>query len=182
MANRPLPPVGVLRQLLRYEPDTGKLFWLPRPIEMFATKRAWSTWNSRYAGEEALASEKGGYRYGSINGGNVYAHRAAWALMMGEWPAGQIDHINHTPGDNRWNNLRSVTLEENRRNMSMMRSNTSGVCGVSWHSQNGKWCAFIGDRKRVHLGYFNTIEDAAAARHTAEESFGFHPNHGKTAA
>jgi len=51
---RDLPTPERLRQLLRYEPETGLLFWLARPREMFSTQRAFSTWNARFAGQQAF--------------------------------------------------------------------------------------------------------------------------------
>lgn len=188
MAKKPLPPVGVLRQLLRYEQDTGKLFWLPRPLEMFESgkftaRHNWLVWNSRFAGTEAFTSINKGYRVGAIYRQNVCAHRVAWALVTGAWPTDQIDHINHDRTDNRWANLRVATPVENSRNQSMMASNTSGVCGVSWHRGAGKWRAQIDVAgKQKHLGLFDSMEDAVVCRKDAEAKYGFHENHGKAAA
>lgn len=50
----------------------------------------------------------------------------------------------------------------------LFRTNTSGVRGVSWHAGRGKWCARIHENgKSRTLGYFSTIEEAAAARQAA---------------
>ena len=43
----------------------------------------------------------------------IYAHRAAWAIHFGEWPKGEIDHINGDASDNRIINLRVVNRTEN---------------------------------------------------------------------
>ncbi len=49
-------------------------------------------------------------------------------------------------------------------------NNTSGVRGVSWHKGTGMWAACIGfNGKRIWLGYYKTVEDAAKARHQAED-------------
>jgi len=49
-------------------------------------------------------------------------------------------------------------------------NNKSGVRGVSWSKPRGKWEAHIWvDGKKCNLGYFKTIEEAAAARKAAEE-------------
>jgi hypothetical protein len=43
--------------------------------------------------------------------------------------------------------------------------NRSGVRGVSWAKNANKWTARgFKDGKQIHLGYFETIEDAAKAR------------------
>jgi hypothetical protein len=44
------------------------------------------------------------------------------------------------------------------------RNNTSGVKGVFWNSQKGRWHAQIMENyKYVHLGFYDDIRDAAAA-------------------
>lgn len=48
----------------------------------------------------------------------------------------------------------------------------SGVRGVSWHKGKGKWRATLCYKgKDMHLGYFDTIDEAAAARKEAEEKY-----------
>jgi hypothetical protein len=62
----------------------------------------------------------------------------------------------------------------------MRSDNTSGITGVTWHSQRGKWLAQIWvNGKKVHLGVFLSIDDAARARKDAEIKYSFHENHGK---
>lgn len=52
----------------------------------------------------------------------------------------------------------------------LVRNNTSGKNGVGWDKRARKWRAHIRvDGKQVHLGLFRDIDDAAAARTTAEE-------------
>ena len=52
------------------------------------------------------------------------------------------------------------------------QNNTSGIRGVSWHKGLQKWQARITIKgKTVSLGYYNNIEDAAAARKEAEEKY-----------
>lgn len=50
------------------------------------------------------------------------------------------------------------------------RNNTSGVRGVTFNKYSGKWQAKIGNGsyKAKHLGYFDTMEEAAVARGQAE--------------
>lgn len=51
-------------------------------------------------------------------------------------------------------------------------NNTSGTKGVCWHKGMKKWVARIGiNRSRIHLGYFDNIEDAIATRKAAEEKY-----------
>jgi len=85
-----------------------------------------------------------------------------------------VDHIDNNPSNNNLTNLRWATLTENQMNRKISIDNTSGTKGVYFYKQYSKWCAQI----RIHgkqtcLGYFETIESAAAARQTkALEIFG----------
>lgn len=114
---------------------------------------------------------------------NLYnAARVAWLLTFGVWPDGQIDHINHDPGDNRLANLRVVDASGNQRNRSLNRNSRSGINGVSWCSRWQKWRAYISvGGKPKTLGYFHSLDDAAAIRAKADITFGFHQNHGRAA-
>lgn len=181
MAKKPLPSPEVLRQLLRYEPETGKLFWKERGVEWFKTPRDCKIWNSNWAFSEALtAINSNGYAIGSVLGGRCRAHRVAWAIATGEWPENDIDHINGIRSDNRLKNLRSVTRSENGRNRAKSGRNTSGTLGVYWSDYYGKWVAKISDgTKNVFLGAFEQIEDAENSRKMAEKVLGYHKNHGR---
>lgn len=189
MASSQLPSPDELRQLLHYDPETGDFIWKSRPEAMFrpsegAVRRtaAWSAnkWNTRYAGQPALIKRRaGGYLCGSIFNVVVAAHRVAWALHYGEWPKGEIDHINGDPSDNRIANLRDVSHSENMRNQRRYRNCRSGVTGVSWYAANKRWVAEMQhEGKRLALGSFSSFDEAVTARKEAERRLGFHENHG----
>lgn len=186
MATKPLPSPELLRQLLRYDPETGKLFWRTRGVEYFKSgfhgiEAHCASWNTKYAGREAgSANTSRGQIAVALVGTKVLAHRAIWAMCYSEWPA-IIDHIDGDPGNNRLSNLRNVTQQENMRNMAMLACNTSGHTGVAWMRHRSKWRAFISvDDRQIHLGSFRIKQDAIAARKAAEREYGFHPNHGRT--
>lgn len=73
----------------------------------------------------------------------------------------------HRDGDglnNRRENLREANAFENARNRRLNQNNTSGYKGVAWRAQSSRWSASIRfERRLIHLGYFDTPEDAAAA-------------------
>lgn len=179
MAERQLPSIDLLRQLLRYEPETGKLFWKERSVEMFKTDDArgaeWCAkrWNKKHAGRAALtAPTTKGYLHGHIFRIKVRAHRVIWAIVHGDWPVEEIDHINCDPSDNRIANLRLASRAENQRNKFAYRNNTSGLKGVSWHSGRSKWAAYIRVKgKTIYLGLFAAKHDAHLAYQNASEKY-----------
>jgi len=122
-----------------------------------------------------------GYREIRVNYKRHYAHRLIWAYFNGAIPEGaQIDHINHDSTDNRIENLRVVSHQNNHRNQSIRRNNTSGVTGVG--RERGKWVAKIMvDGKSISLGRFTELKEAVEARLEANKLYGFHDNHGKLA-
>lgn len=172
MAIKALPSQEVLRQLLEYNPETGGMIWRER----VGQKR----WNTLYAGRPAFATFSNGYLTGRLFGANVRAHRVLWVLHYGEDPAGPIDHINGDKDDNRICNLRVTDAAGNAQNRPLRRDNRTGFNGVA--RRGGKYLAnirFLG--KLTHLGTFECIADAIAARQKAERDMGFHENHGRVA-
>lgn len=176
----PVPP-DVLRQLIDYDPQTGAMTWRKRGPEFFksdgyrSAEGCAANWNSRNAGKPALAAKSHGYLCGRLFDRTVKAHRVAWAIARGEWPK-HIDHINGDKADNRLCNLRSVTVAENNKNLSMRCDNTSGTVGVRYDAARKLWKAEIANK---FIGRFETMEAAKAARMAEEEKLGFHQNHGR---
>lgn len=175
-----------LRKILEYNPATGKLFWRERSVEFFndgkqSAQHNCAAWNGRFANKEAFTADHNeGYRQGRIFSRVYLAHRVIWAMVYGEWPEEQIDHINGVRDDNRIENLRAVTNQENGKNKKLSKNNTSGVIGVYWYKPTRKWRAEIKiNNRRVHLGLFTKKDDAIAARKAAEAEHGYHPNHGR---
>ncbi len=190
MAAKPLPDQTTLLKLLRYEPETGKLFWRDRPPELFADVGrggrlgAAARWNGRHSGREAGSVNVNGYIVIGISCGNgfitIMAHRVIWCMFYGKWPDAILDHINGDRSDNRISNIRPSDFAKNARNICLPSNNTSGICGVSWDSNINKWFAqIIVNGKRHYLGAFSNKIDAANARREADRRFGFSDGHGK---
>jgi len=159
-----------LRAILRYEPKTGKLFWLPRGTQPF---------DGRFANREAFTADNGhGYRCSFVDGRPLKAHRVIFAMMKGYWPV-EVDHRNGKRSDNRWQNLREATRQTNSQNKKLRTDNISGVPGVRQRQDTRKWTACIGGKNRRHLGQFETKRQAIAARRKAEREDNYHPNHGR---
>lgn len=171
MATKPLPSPEVLRQLLRYEPETGKLFWQKRaPRHFVGTERRsaeWccANWNARYADHEAFTHVgTHGYRVGQINSRVYLAHRVIMAIVRGTWDFSYIDHSNGDRLDNRLVNLRLATNGQNIANSRSRGGASSRYLGVARHTQNGNWMASITkDGVQTYLGVFGTEEEAAIA-------------------
>jgi hypothetical protein len=177
------PNAAQLRQLLDYDPLTGKLYWRARPVEMFKAGKHTRehnarTWNSRYAGTEAFASKNGhGYYQGSIFKRKYEAHRVIWALVYDEWPE-TVDHQDGDIENNRIVNLLGKPRADNQKNLGLRKDNKSGFAGVT-ETPGGKWRAQIQVNGTGRtLGYFETKLDAIRARKLEEAKHGFHVNHG----
>lgn len=163
-------PADTLRDLLRYDPDTGKLFWKPRPVSMFRgsdsrpPEVAAKLWNARDAGTEAFtASDKSGRRFGKVLGKRVQAHRVAFAIHHGYWPR-LVDHSNGDPSDNRIANLREASRAQNGQNAAS-RGGRSKYCGVSYEPRHKKWVAQCSGEpgQGRYIGSFKTEIEAARA-------------------
>ncbi len=140
---------GELRRSLSYCPETGQ-------FTRISTKRA-----SDYGVGKVVGSPDGcGYSRVWLAGKLRKAHRLAWLYMTGEWPSGDIDHINGDGLDNRWCNLRAVDHKTNVENQRKARKdNKRGMLGVTWHKSSEQWRARITvNGKQKHLGVFDSAE------------------------
>jgi hypothetical protein len=128
-------------------------------------------------GRRAGSRGSEGYVQIQIKGKIFYAHRLAWRIAYGHWPAHQIDHINGDRADNRLVNLREATSIQNCQNMAKRSDNRSGYVGVSFHVGRQKWRAEISvGGKRRSLGYFADPVTAHTAYVQAKKQLHmFHP-------
>ena len=175
--------ISTLRQTLSYNPDNGIFLWKERPVELFnppkqSPETKCKAWNKRHSGTPALTTNTNkGYLAGRMLGKTFKAHRVAWAIHYGDWPSGEIDHINGDKSDNRISNLRDVNGSKNCRNLSLRKTNSSGRTGVhSVRHRDGReaWAARITtEGKQVSLGWYDSIEGAIAAREAGEAKYGY---------
>ena len=173
-----------LYKVFTYCPDQGKLFWQKRFPHYFRENpeiahTICTTFNRTMVGREALIDiSSNGYKAGKVFGKHLLAHRVLYALHYGEWPI-YIDHINGNRLDNRISNLRSVTMHENNKNTGLRPNNKSGISGVHWCKKAKKWRGIIKVNKRsIHLGFFESLEEARPAIAEARKKYDFHKNHG----
>jgi hypothetical protein len=139
--------------VLDYCPETGVFTW-KNPT--FRTARP---------GAPAGRANRSGYLIINIKGSAYMAHRLAWIHVHGSWPELEIDHINGSKSDNRIENLRQVTTQENAENRRRAQvTNRSGYLGVSWREKEKGWKAQISTKgKTKWLGVFETPEQAHQA-------------------
>jgi hypothetical protein len=94
----------------------------------------------------------------------ILLHRELMNAKKGEY----VDHISRDTLDNRRVNLRLCNNIENTSNQKLRVTNTSGYKGVSWQPQSRKWWARISvNYKRISLGTYDDVKDAARAYNTA---------------
>jgi hypothetical protein len=142
----PLPPVGVLNELLEYNPETGILTWIK------------STALRIKVGQEAGSLKTDGYISIQIRRKPYKAHRIIWKMVYGNDPdEGMfIDHINRIKNDNRLCNLRLVTPSGNSNNYVKVLPN-SGIPGIHWVKNRCRYKVTLGG---VYYGYYKTLDEA----------------------
>lgn len=178
---------NLLKTVLHYEPLTGVFTWKYRPRELFKSDRSFKQWNSGNAGKAAgwLEKREDGYEVIciSIFGRRCLAHRLAWLYMTGDQPPKSIDHKNRISTDNRWDNLRDGK-GINDKNKSLASTNTSGEVGATYDRKRKKWKAsgsvrLRGKSIKVHLGMYESLEEAADIARAFRELIGYEKGHGK---
>lgn len=150
-----------LRGLITYDPLTGKFTWLV-------------TQGRAVAGKIAGRTNPAGYCQIQINGKRVVASHLAWLMVHGVWPDGLLDHKDLDRQNNRIANLRPASPSQNVANQRARRNNLSGLKGA-FRTQVGRpyYSEVRKDGRRVHLGRFDTKEEAHAAyAQKAGELFG----------
>jgi hypothetical protein len=98
-------------------------------------------------------------------------------MKTGKWPE-EVDHIDGDTSNNRWNNLRVATHQENLRSTKIRSDNKTGFKGVSLN-KNGRFVAQAKvNGKQTYFGLFDTPEEAAEViRNVREEHYGAFARH-----
>lgn len=155
-----------LHDIFDLQPD-GRLIWRRRVGNTTGDK----IFNAQFPGKEA-GGTKGSRPYVQVRlsfDGVLYlvrAHRIVIAMADGAWPSTElsIDHIDGNVTNNTRSNLRICSHISNMKNQKRPSNSTSGFKGVGWHKAARAWTAKIGvNNKRIHLGCFDSSEDAARA-------------------
>lgn len=157
---------------LRYDPETGHLFWRVRKQRRDVT-------------EPAGCLNHDGYRKVGVLGVTFQAHRLAWLLHTRSWPSMMLDHINGNRDDNRIANLREVTHSQNHQNRNITKRGKN-LAGIYYRKAKNKYDAgIIFEGKYKWLGSYDNELDAHNAYICAIKKYQTHhrlnagdtPNH-----
>jgi hypothetical protein len=145
-----------LKEVLDYDPETG-----------FFTRRLKQTGVKQGKITGSLLRE--GYVVTSVDCKIYKCHRLAWLYITGAWPTGQIDHINGNRSDNRFDNLRDVSKQQNIENQrKAQQSNKSTNELGTWKNGSGFAARISHNNTKLYLGTFATVAEAKAAYVTAK--------------
>ena len=94
----------------------------------------------------------------------VYMHR----VLLNASPDVYVDHIDGNGLNNTRANLRLCTREENQHNTPIRSDSTTGYKGVSFDKRRNRFSVEINkDKKRIRIGNFENVLDAARAYNEA---------------
>lgn len=117
-------------------------------------------------GKEIIGKCGNGYIRLEIIRKKIYlkGHQFAW-FYINKYIPEEIDHINGIRTDNRIDNLRAVTRQQNQWN----RTTAKGYC---WNKNANKFMAQITvNKKQIHLGYYETEYDAHKSYIKAKQKY-----------
>lgn len=152
---RDLPPESELiseaKRLFKYDTQSGDLIWV-QPKD------------KRHPGKCVIGSIVGGddghgYRVCALLGHKFKVHQVVWMICKNEIPKFPIDHINHNRRDNRIENLRLATDQQNLFNIKTSLNEYSGVRT----SKNNFRATIQHNGKKINLGSYKTKDEARFA-------------------
>ena len=155
-------------ELLSLEPVVvnGETVYVNRGGELWRWKRVHSRSSTSKFTKIVSKPRPDGYIHPRIGSKCVFQHRIVVAAFLGlnmTDTKRQVDHINGIRHDNRLENLRLVTHQQNHFNRTTAK-------GYYWNKPRRKWHAQIQiDGKRQYLGFFDTEEEARNAYLGAKE-------------
>ena len=149
-----------LKYFLSYDPNTGEF------------RRKTVLRGHGKVGQIAGGVDKDGYIQIRVDGKQHRAHRLAWLYVHGEMPEHEIDHINGIRTDNRIDNLRAASDAINAQNVRQARTDNKSTGRLGVYPNGSKFRAVITvSGKLVHLGQFDSAEEASSAYVAAKRKF-----------
>lgn len=141
----------ITRELLLelFEYREGELFWKKKTSN-----------KSRINIGDKVGFLKNGYLVAGIDGRLYKNHNLIYLMHHGELPD-IVDHIDGNSLNNKIENLRPVTINQNNQNRKKPKNNSSGVKGINWDKQSQSWkVGLMKDKKSIHLGYYMDFDEA----------------------
>ncbi len=142
-----------LREVLTYDRETGAFEWA-----VVISKKC-------RPGRPAGTVIASGYRQIRFEGRDYLAHRLAWLYIKGAWPKELLRARNGNLGDTRWANLEACTRKQIQQSVAhpspRSRLGVLGVQRVNRKGGEGFTAAITVDRRKHHLGTFETLDAAA---------------------
>lgn len=139
------PAASDIINYFRLDPETGNVYPVKCRIKRFRTIPVGKKETDGYI----RIKYKGKYYSGAV---------IVWILFTGDWPKGEIDHINRCRSDNRPCNLRDVSRYENEMNKERNVSRNVGLPGISI-KHTGRYYV---EKHGKYLGSRDTLADAIA--------------------
>lgn len=160
--------IELLKKLIIYEYDTGKVFWKERSVKDFNMEnKDLKTWNSKFAGKEIKSIKEGYYSFRYQTKDIKFRtglHRVIFAYHHGYWPSVIIDHKDGNKINNRIDNLILSTISENAKNSKP--KSESGYKNIRWEPRTKKWAVRfrISKGKDISGGNYKNISEAISVR------------------
>ena len=157
---KPLPQLERLNELFEVNSD-GRLLCRTRPHAHSRSK----------VGDEVGTLHPSGYRKVAVDGTAYFVHRIVWFLIHGEDPGQmQIDHINRIRDDNRIENLRLATSQQNKWNRGPLPASRSGYRGIRkrFWGRSYRWEVSF---KNKYVGTYKSLEEAIDAWESAAKPY-----------
>ena len=135
-----------------FEYKDGGLYWRVIPFTRNQVKKG-----DRAGWDNGVSKSGRRYRRVEINNKTYYEHKLIYMFHTGEIPE-NVDHIDNNSLNNKIENLRSCTHQQNMLNKKVYKNNKSGIKGVNWDKSHNSWEAKISIRgKQKRLGRLREI-------------------------
>ena len=157
----------LLKQLFRYDPETGDLFYKERLQHLFRTPKDCVVWNKRFKGKKAKSETHingESFLRAYVDGKSLLQHRLIYLLVTGESPK-YLTHKNGNTLDNRFCNL--VVSEKKRDFSNKLLNLKAGIKGVYWDNTGQRW--IVSFRSKT-IGTCKNHLDAISMRKSAENN------------
>jgi len=139
----------VANDLLRYEPETGDLYWKKDVAR-----------NVKAGTIAGISRVRDLYKILTINKRQYQAHRIVWLLTHKQHPKEFVDHIDGDKTNNKLPNLREANRSLNAQNQRKpSKRNATGYLGVSF-KKKGYEASIRCNNKSIYLGRFKDPEIA----------------------